>query len=506
MTDQSHDASRNPTRPSADTAAVPVLIAILLALTAVRLVGLNLSQVDLFFDEAQYWSWAQAPAFGYFSKPPLLAWVIALAQSVCGSGEACVRAPSPIIYALIAIVVYLIAHRLYDARTAFWSALSIVLATGVIFSTRIISTDVPLLLFWSLALLAYVELLEKPRWSFAIVLGLAVGLGMLAKYAMVYFYLGIVLSAWLAPHTRTLLRQPMFWVSVLIAFACLIPNVIWIAQHDFVTFKHTSDNVQGSGASFRPGQALSFLASQFAVIGPITFGVFLVGLAKLWRNTFTHEDRLLIAFAIPPLVLIAGTAMITHYNANWAATAAISVTIFATAILIREARWKLVTTTIALGLSAQTLFIIADAYAPKVSLPFLARGDVYSRTLGWKNLAEAVKEVTQKTGAKSIVTDQRAATAELLYYLRDANLPIYAWRSQAAASDQYDMDIPLTPSAPQPVLAVVECGSPARYRNSYDAVEALPDITVSTGPRSQRSYRALMLSGANGTPPFGRCS
>jgi len=52
----------------------------------------------------------------------------------------------------------------------------------------------------------------------------------------------------------------------------------------------------------------------------------------------------------------------------------------------------------------------------------------------------------------------------------------------------------------------VECGAPARYRNSYGTVEALPDITVSTGPRSQRSYRALLLSGANGTPPFGRCS
>jgi hypothetical protein len=198
--------------------------------------------------------------------------------------------------------------------------------------------------------------------------------------------------------------------------------------------------------------------------------------------------------------------MITHYNANWAAAAAISVTIFAVAILMREARWKLIYTTIGIGLFAQALFLVADIFAPKISVPFLAKSDVYERTLGWRNLADAVKSAAADTGAKSIVADQRAVVAELLYYLRDANIPIYAWRSQAIPADQFDMDIPLTSAAPQPVLTVMECPLISRYQRSFGSVETLPNIVAASGPHSKRSYRAFKLSGANGQQPFGACS
>ena len=101
-----------------------VAVAILIALTLVRLIGLKFSTVDLFFDESQYWAWSREPAFGYFSKPPLLAWTIALSEHVCGSSEDCVRAPAPIFYLGTSILVYAVARQLYDAQVAFWSALS----------------------------------------------------------------------------------------------------------------------------------------------------------------------------------------------------------------------------------------------------------------------------------------------------------------------------------------------------------------------------------------------
>lgn len=493
-------------RASAYAAPLPAMLAIVFALTVVRLIGLAFSSVDLFFDEAQYWSWAQHPEFGYFSKPPLLAWLIAASEHVCGSSEACIRAPAPVIYFLISALVYFIARRLYDERTAFWSGLAIALATGVVFSARIISTDVPLLLFWSLALLAYVELLEQPRWNWAIVLGVAVGLGLLAKYAMIYFYLGVALTALFDARARTLLRTPLFWGSVLITILILVPNFVWIASHGFVTFKHTGDNIQGNGPGFRPLEGLSFIVSQLGVIGPVTFAVFLIGLIKLPRARFPLADRVMIAFAVPPLALITATAMITHYNANWAATAAISVTIFAVAILVREARWRLIYATIGIGLVAQALFLVTDAIAPRVSLPFIAKPDVYERTMGWRNLADAVKSAATAANAKSIVADQRAVVAELLYYLRDSGIPIYAWRAQAAPSDQFDMDIPLTRDAPQPVLAVVECPETGRYRATFADIEALSDIVAVSGPHSRRSYRAFRLGGIYGkTQPFGPC-
>ena len=80
------------------------------------------------------------------------------------AGEASLRLASPLFYLATSLVVYAIADELYGKETAFWSALTFALLTGVSFSTRIISTDVPLLFFWALALFAYLKLLAGPDW------------------------------------------------------------------------------------------------------------------------------------------------------------------------------------------------------------------------------------------------------------------------------------------------------------------------------------------------------
>jgi 4-amino-4-deoxy-L-arabinose transferase-like glycosyltransferase len=141
-----------------------VVIGIFAVITAIRLVGLTISNVDLFVDESQYWSWSRELSWGYFSKPPLVAWIINIAESLCGSGEACIRAPSPIFYFGTCIFIYLAARKLYGSIVALWAALLMMLSIALVFSSRIISTDVPLIFFWALALWAYVSLLQKIDW------------------------------------------------------------------------------------------------------------------------------------------------------------------------------------------------------------------------------------------------------------------------------------------------------------------------------------------------------
>src|SRR5262245_52708566 len=241
--------------------------ALLAVLTVIRLIGLKFSVVDLFFDEAQYWAWSREPALGYFTKPPLLAWIIAAAEPLCGSSEACVRAPAPILYFGTCLLIFAIARQLYDDTVAFYAALSTALTPGLIFSARIISTDVPLLLFWALALLAYAKLISggDRRWS--ALLGVAIGFGMLAKYAMIYFLLGVALAAWLERDARLLLRRSDVWLALALAALIIAPNIFWNLTHEFATFRHTGDNIQGSGFKINPLRALEFVATQFGEIG-----------------------------------------------------------------------------------------------------------------------------------------------------------------------------------------------------------------------------------------------
>ena len=72
------------------------------AVTALRLALIALQFVPLLMGEAQYWIWSRDLALGYFSKPPLLAWLIAATVAVCGDGEVCVRLSSPVLHAATA--------------------------------------------------------------------------------------------------------------------------------------------------------------------------------------------------------------------------------------------------------------------------------------------------------------------------------------------------------------------------------------------------------------------
>ena len=115
----------------------------------------RLGAADLYPDEAQYWLWSLHPAFGYYSKPPVVAWLIAATTWFAGTdNELAVRMGAPLLHFGTAMMVYAVAQRLYDLRTAFWSAVVYATLPGVWVSAVIMSTDAPLLFCWSVALYA----------------------------------------------------------------------------------------------------------------------------------------------------------------------------------------------------------------------------------------------------------------------------------------------------------------------------------------------------------------
>ena len=465
------------------------------AITTVRLIALRFSVVDLFPDEARYWAWSQAPAFGYFSKPPLIAWVIGVVTGLGGDGESCVRAAAPLFYAGTAVLAYFIARHLYDERTAFWTGLCLLLATGAVFSARIMSTDVLLLFFWSLALLAFLKLRGAPNSRWFVVLGVALGLGLLAKYAMIYFVLGAICAGFVDPPSRTLWRKPAIWLALLIALLIVSPNLAWNATHDFATFRHTGANIEGSGFRFDPLGGLGFVASQFAVFGPIVFAVFLIALVRWSRLRPISADLIMMMFALPPLLLVTAAGFISSAKANWAAPAAISMTVFAVALLVRYERWRWLLISLTIGLVFQVIVIAADTYAYRVSVPFLPQPDIYRRTLGWKTMATQVKQMAARHGVQTIATEHNGVLASLVYYLRGQKWPVLAWPTASTPANQFDYDRPLTSAAAEPILFLTDY-NPRRLAEYYTTIEILPPIVTSTGPHSTRRLFAFKLSGA----------
>jgi 4-amino-4-deoxy-L-arabinose transferase-like glycosyltransferase len=468
---------------------------IVAGLTIVRLIGLRYSITDLYFDESQYWVWSREWAFGYFSKPPLLAWTIAIAERICGSGEACIRSPSPILHGGTALIAFGIARELYNERTAFWSCLVLAFGTGVVFSSRIISTDVPFLFLWSLALLAWLKLIRRPNIAWAAVLGVALGFGLLAKYAMVYFLLCAGIAAVFHQQARRLLRRRDILLALLIAVLIVFPNIFWNITNGLATFRHTATNVGGAGLRFTITGFFSFFFSQFAVAGPIVFGGFVVAMARWRRQTWTKSDIVLLAFSLPVVALVMIAAFVSNAYPNWMAPALVAMTILVTALLVRAKQLRWIYASIAIGAVVQLVFLVADAYADRLTIPFLKKPDVYERTMGWRLLGDKVTALARDSGAKSVAGERRYDVPSLLYYLRDGGRPVTIWKSGAVPKDHFELKFPLAGGTPEPVLLITPCPFEPRLRRQFAGVEPLGTFAIRTGPTTAPVYHAFELTG-----------
>jgi len=83
------------------------LVLILGGLLTLRVILLFLAPWGLHGDEAQYWAWSQEPAFGYFSKPPMIAWVIGATTSIFGDAEWAIRLSAPFLHIATSIMIFL---------------------------------------------------------------------------------------------------------------------------------------------------------------------------------------------------------------------------------------------------------------------------------------------------------------------------------------------------------------------------------------------------------------
>ena len=72
-------------RTNTQKLSLGLALAIIFGVTLWRVLMLLVNRTDLFVDEAQYWFWGQNLDFGYYSKPPMIAWVIRFFNTISGS-------------------------------------------------------------------------------------------------------------------------------------------------------------------------------------------------------------------------------------------------------------------------------------------------------------------------------------------------------------------------------------------------------------------------------------
>ncbi len=446
-------------------------------LTAVRAAGLIASPVELHGDEAQYWGWAQSLDWGYYSKPPLIAWTIAASTTLFGDSEWAIRLISPFAHGLAALFLGLAARDLYGPRAGAGAAILYTVMPAVWLSSGIVSTDALLLALWSGALFAFVRFRATGALGWAIAAGVAAGLGFLAKYAMIYFALGAALATLLDAPTRRAVLSFKGLAMVAIAVGIVAPNLAWNAANAFATVSHTADNANWTGPRFRPHKLGEFWQEQLAVFGPFT--LLLLGTAVLHTAVQTPQRRrtalVLLVFIVPALLIISGQAFINRAHANWAAAAYAAGTVLLAGWLFgpggawaRRAGMRGALLSIVFGLGIGVNVVGGGILAAAGMSPTLADGPLctpgffpgeracagqgFKRVRGSRDTAAAVRghlsAPREGRSYAAVLIDNRLVFHAMEYYLRADPPPLAMWMKCAAPKSHAEERAPLGTVAP----------------------------------------------------------
>ena len=432
------------------------------AVTLWRLALLAFDPPNLSFDEAQYWAWAQTLQLGYYSKPPLVAWAIAATTALFGEGEGAIKLSSALAHAVTALLLYALGRDLFDRRVGAWAALGWITLPAVSLSAVMITTDPLLLTFWAAALLCLVKAERHGpgphRWWLA--LGLALGLGLLAKYAMIFFV--VCLAVWLViePSARRLLRGGGLWLALGVGLLVYAPNGVWNALHGFVSYAHTRDNANLGGALFNPAKLGEFVLGQFGVAGPLLMAALIAALVPALGRAAPPRLRLLVAFTVPVLAVMVLESVLSRANANWAAPAYVAGTVLASAFLVRRAP-KVLVASLALHVVAMAALYNLDAVRQGLALAGIHRFDPMKRIRGWDRAGEQVSALLAAHPGARLLADERKVLATLVYYVHPHPFDAIKWNPDGAIHDHFDQTTRLEPG-PGRYLYVTETESEAR--------------------------------------------
>ncbi|CDN92449.1 ArnT family glycosyltransferase [Agrobacterium tumefaciens] len=434
-------------------------LAAIVLVTVLRILGLALNRTDLFVDEAQYWLWGREMALGAYSKPPLIGWLIR-AFSILGGGEGTfqVRLAAPVVHGVAAAAILVLGRMIYDVRLASLAAVIYLTLPAVTLGSLLISTDTPMMLFIVLSMicvrkLALARSARKPAAGWGLALGLCFGLGLMSKYAMIYFLPCFIAAGWLCEAWRIRLRDAV--IAALVCVAVIAPNLWWNAAHDFMTARHTADNANWHGVQLKIGPALEFFFSQAGVVGPFVFVAMIIATFRA-KNA---ETRAMVALSVPIVLLITAQGLMSRALANWAVGAYAAGVLLAVPVLASR-RWLTISTLVLGGIVAIALPVMTIA-GTELRLP---SGELaMKRYLGRSELVSTGFARAREAGADAIVASDRSILAELFYQLRDEKgIMLRALPETGVPSSHYALLYPLkSGEAKTPVFLAISDALPA---------------------------------------------
>lgn len=265
-------------------------------------------------DELNFIQNAMHLDWGYVEYPPLTPLIARGIIVLFGPSTIALKFTAALVMCISYWITGMMARALGGGR--FSQALAVICAATAplgITNTRFFSYQTFDYLWWVLAAYLIIRLVQtdNPRWWLSI--GAILGLGMLTKYSIPFLVGGIAAGVLFTP-IRNHLKSPWFWAGAILAGLIFLPNLIWMARHDWITLDFQSVT---RARNILIGRTENFLLQQFYICtNPATIPIWLGALYVLFFKPEGKPYRILGWIYLFTLLLFLGAHGRYYYMAG----------------------------------------------------------------------------------------------------------------------------------------------------------------------------------------------
>jgi len=215
---------------------------------------------------------------GYDKLPPLPWWLVELVHQLVGVDTAYYALAQVAVVGAFAVV-WLMARPLVGPVGALVAILVLDGLHYFHYTAAKFNHDVIQLPLWALAGYAFHAGLRHGRVAHWLLLGLAIGLALWAKYFVVVLAVPLAVFLLFDRDARKALATPGPWIALALALAVMAPHLLWLVRNDFLPFAYASARAAPSrGWLDHILHPLVFAVGQVAFLLP----TLLVAAALLW--------------------------------------------------------------------------------------------------------------------------------------------------------------------------------------------------------------------------------
>ncbi|MCD6133141.1 MAG: glycosyltransferase family 39 protein, partial [Deltaproteobacteria bacterium] len=309
---------------------------LILLFSSFRLLYILSCSIDLSPDEAQYWNWSRHLGISYYTKGPLIAYLLRMTTAVFGDNVLGVRSLALITSTISYLAVLYFTKKVFDTKTAF---LTVLIGEFLPISNAgaIIShVDAPLLLLWTFSFI-YAYKMENKNTVSWIFLGVLIGLGFLAKYSMYLFVFSLIIYLLFTKKGRIIISNRFIFMLLAIIIVSM-PVFIWSFEHSFANFFHLFHLTKiGEGRWLSFSSLGDYIGGQAGALSPVFFIVYIISMFFCLKKKLYY----LFFFSFPIFLIFLIVSIHTSVYANWPGCAYVAGTI-ATAFYLKNKKKLLI--------------------------------------------------------------------------------------------------------------------------------------------------------------------